>query len=142
MPRNNNCNHPNCDSGPCKMLTPQELEPTAEDRALAEVLVAEGWTQVSSKFRMIKKWKTPPPLIEEMIKDQYRGSWWANRMADRLKFMYDDLELRCAPADMCEERTLSVREFKAYKDLKNKPWRDTIKRHREEAKAAGRTPNL
>lgn len=142
MPIGKKCRHPNCDGGPCKALTPEELTPTEEDRALAERLVSEGWIQVSAKYRHLRRWKTPPPTLDEMIRPEHQNSYFAKRIKERFAFMYDDLELRCAPDDLVEERTLSPREFKAFKDLKNKPWRDMIKRHREEAKAAGREPNL
>lgn len=74
------CKHPNCDGGPCKSLTREELQPTAEDTALATQLVAEGWVQTSSKFRHIRRWAAPgAPRARDMIAPEFRDTAWGRR---------------------------------------------------------------
>lgn len=123
MPKNDACNHRRCGGEPCRMLTAEELKPEAADHELAKQLVAEGWLQTSAKYRMIRRWVHAPPKIEDMIKEEWARSWWADRLVEHYKSLFGgDLELRCAPLHMVETRTLSMREFRAFKIHKNRLW--------------------
>jgi hypothetical protein len=101
------------------MLTPEELEPTADDYLLADRLLADGWMQTSFKYRSLAKWKNPPPTIKDMVKDQYQGTWWGTRLSEREGFG-STFEMSLAPEYMVERRSLTVREFKAYRELMNR----------------------
>lgn len=121
MPRNNKCDHPNCYSGqPCKMLTPEELVPTDEDVVEAQQLIAEGgWFQTSSKFRMIMRWKAPPPTIAELINPAFAGTYFEQVALKRFQWgIVDEMAARMAPESMVEQRTLSLRVFKEWKRLR------------------------
>lgn len=125
MPRDTRCNHPNCEGGPCKALTDEELTPTSDDRTLAERLVAEGWMQVSAKYRHVRRWKVAPPTPEQLINPEYHNTYFGQQAMRHVRF--DEMELRCAPDHVVETRTLTVREFRAFKELKNREWRALIK---------------
>ena len=134
-PCNDRCDHPNCYGLPCKQLTDEELAPAPEDRALAEQLIAEGWTQVSAKYRILRRWAVPVPTPEELIRPEMIGTYFGKQLVRSAKMLGDETALRCAPCGhrLYEERTLTVREFKAYKDLQRAAWR------KEVARVVGRT---
>lgn len=130
MPRNDKCTHPRCDGGPCKALTDEELTPTTEDHELAERLLAEGWIQVSSKGRILRRWKPPgppPPIV--FLTPEILATRWGELAAaaiSRHVTSYSGLHqehdrlyqegVPCGvPNPLVEERTLTMREFKAYK---------------------------
>jgi hypothetical protein len=48
MPKLTACDHRRCCSGPCKMLSPEEIEPDAADVELGKRLVAEGRKSIST----------------------------------------------------------------------------------------------
>ena len=127
MPRNTICDHPNCEGLPCRALTDDELTPREEDDALARKLVSEGWIQVSAKYRMIRRWKNPPPPPEDLVNPAWHDTFFGRRAINILRHIGDENALRCAPDDMVEKRELSIREFKAYKNIKNAEWRALLR---------------
>jgi hypothetical protein len=135
MPRNVPCYHKACGYGSCKQLTEEELTPELADTETAQRLIAEGWITTSNKYRHARRWKVPPPTLEDIVRPEYHGTYFAERL--RRFFDMNDLELRVAPSDMVEERTLSVRELRAYKAIKNREWRELC--HRVYAKIKERT---
>lgn len=85
MPRDTDCDHPNCGYGPCKALTPEELTPSNEDVELAERLIAEGWIQTSAKYRHIRRWKPPgPPPAEALLAPEFHDTAWGRRALKKL----------------------------------------------------------
>lgn len=110
----------------------EEIEVLPEHKALAERLVTSGWIQISSKYRRIRRWKSTPS-IEEIIRPEYLHTYFAEQMKKWLNFHYDSASLRCAPDELVEELILSIPEFKAFRELKNKPWRDYLDRAKTEA---------
>lgn len=132
MPRNDKCNHHSCYGGPCKALTDEELTPTDEDRAFAQQLHDEGWIQVSSRYRVVRRWTPPgPPAAMDMIAPEFRDTRWGKLAAaviQRHVLSWNGLHQEHAslyaegipcgvPNPLVEERTLTMREFKAYKAI-------------------------
>ena len=122
MPRGGSCDHPNCDYGPCKQLTDEELEPTPEDRALAETLWAEGWHPVSNKYRSILRWKEKPPSPEEVVAKELHNTYWGRKAMGVYKMdVLSEWGVRMAPREMREERTLTMRQYRAFKQFLASP---------------------
>ena len=120
MPRNTSCDHPNCDGGPCKALTAEELAPGPDDVALAAELVAGGWVQVSAKHRILHRWKTPPPAITDLIAPAFRGTYFEQRASRMSNMLVGEGAMSIAPRELVEERVLSPREFKAFKNARRR----------------------
>lgn len=114
MPKNTLCNHKNCDGGPCKMLTPEELAPNPEDFVEAEQLVAEGWRSVSHKFRGIARFREPVPRIEEMVSADVLATFHGKRLAERWSKWSHFGDLRTNDAGV-ERRDLSVKLYRAFR---------------------------
>lgn len=104
----NDCNHPNCYGEPCKKLTPEELEATPDDLVIVDTVMRDGWQQVSAKYRLVMRWKAPPPKIADMIKPEYADTYFATQ----IRGYYD---LRMAPDDLTESMTLTPAQWKAFK---------------------------
>ncbi len=127
MPYEIKCSHKNCGGGPCKKLTPSEVIPTPEDRAYAELLLSQGWVQVSHKYCMLRRWKVPPPKPEQMLRPEFMNTYAGKEALRILRNLVDgDMFLRTAPNDLVEDKTLSVPEFKAYKEIQNREWRRAL----------------
>jgi hypothetical protein len=113
MPRDTLCNHRNCDGGPCKQLTPEELTPTPADLTFAEQLVAEGWLQVSAKHKLVARLPDDFPSADDLLRPEWHNTvhgdefrrWWAmhRRMAHR--------------SSMARTKTLTTKQFRAFKQL-------------------------
>lgn len=133
MPRNDACSHPACAGGPCRALRPDELQISPEDRALAEELVTGGWIQISHKYRELKRWHpdVTVPTPEEMVAPEWRGTYFGQQALRCVAGAVGEYALRMAPEEMVERRTLTVTQFKAFKALVNKPWRDAQNALRE-----------
>jgi len=145
MPRNDECNHPNCEGGPCKSLTREELTPTPADIELGDRLVAEGWIQTSSKYRHVRRWAKPgAPRAIDLITPEHRDTAWGRRAVRAIErhvtgsgalhseYPHYDVTLypqsgpprkpnsfefvdAVEPNPLVEEATLSPRQFAAYK---------------------------
>lgn len=127
-------------------MNPQiDIFPTAEDHAVAEKLHAEGWIQVSAKYRIIRRWAAAPPVAHSLIVPEMRDTAWGRRMAAAFKrwcasesalhrehaawdtTLYGEqdaprrtdapglLHPDVKPNPLIEERTLTIGEFKALK---------------------------
>lgn len=70
-PKNTPCEHRACRDGGCKMWDARTLEITPADRAMGEQLVAEGWRQVSAKYREVVMFKVSPPSASDIIRSEY-----------------------------------------------------------------------
>lgn len=114
MPKNDDCNHKNCDGGPCKMLTPEELEPSPEDLLEAEQLVKDGWRSVSAKFRGIARFTEPVPRIEDMVSAEVLATNHGKRLAERWSKWSHTWDLRTNDAGV-EHRDLSVKLYRAFR---------------------------
>lgn len=115
MPRNTKCNHLNCDGGPCKQLTPEELAPREEDRELGRRLADEGWVQASRKYRTIARLRDDFPRFDEVfsVREDYRGSTHEQEMRQR----WEHWRSICLSDNRyVEEKTLTVREMQAFRD--------------------------
>lgn len=90
-------------------LTPEELEPTPEDHALGAQLVAEGWKSVSNKYRTIRRWTEQPPSSDDMraVLVERFGKWAPHYVSTPC--------LRIPPPNTTEERTLTVRQYRAFR---------------------------
>lgn len=118
-PRGGSCNHRECISWGegCRQLTAEELEPTPEDRALAEELVRGGWRQISRKHRSVAR-----------VSPDYRAEDWiaAAGFPDELRLELIRAWRGCVHFIIrggvglaggkfpVEERSLTLREFRAY----------------------------
>lgn len=108
------CDHPRCDGGPCRQLTPEELEPTPEEALAARELVLDGWVSTSNKYRHIRRWKLPPPHHTEVTRTLLLNPALAP-WAETLPGKFWSPCIRTAPRELYEERTLSVRMFRAFR---------------------------
>lgn len=108
---------------PNGQLTAEEIEPTEEDTKLAKELIDQGFKQVSSKYRMLRRFKEtpaqPPPacflLDLAQIPKEMRGDLIV-RTDETLKSLYFK-SLRCAKQSDVLEVTLTVKQFRAFKLL-------------------------
>jgi len=114
MPIGGKCDHRNCDGGPCKMLTPDELEPEEEDLIDAAHWIAEGWHSTSVKYRNISKFKEPVPKIEDMVSPEVLATFHGRRLKDRWERNHSSDLRSCEGIDNLE---LTVKQYKAFKKL-------------------------
>lgn len=98
-----------------RRLTAEELTPTPEDRATGRRLVAEGYRQLSRKYRMVAR------LPESDLEPIELLAQLDSREAAHLRAMFNVQATECIlrwhtseEAGTC--RTLSVREFIAFRE--------------------------
>lgn len=117
MPRGGKCTHPECLSWGegCRQLTDEELTPTPEDVELGKQLVADGWYSVSTKYRAIRRWRTPPPAPEDVVRPEFADSFFGKIIIGRTRHWSWLSELRAAPEELTETRELTIRQWKAFK---------------------------
>lgn len=119
MPYNTMCDHRRCDGEPCKMLTPEELEPSPEDLAQAKVLIDGGWKSTSNRFRNVARFVIPQPDIKTMLTPEALTSYHGQRLVkhyNQLGSLWHGCDLRCGDEGV-EKMTLSVNVFRAFKKL-------------------------
>lgn len=96
-------------------LTAEELKPTDDDLAEAELLVAEGWKSTSNKFRMVRRWHPNNLTLEDMIHPEHletpEAQWWLTKAHGPSLRMAEHAGLRF------DSKTLTVRVFNAFKKL-------------------------
>lgn len=121
--RGGKCDHPRCTGGPCKMWREEDIVITATDEELAKTLIVEGWFGVSSKYRIILRWKTSPPLPEEILVKEHQDTYWGKLVMDLYREqVLSDWYLRSAPKEYVEERELTFPQYRAFKKLVNGGW--------------------
>ena len=116
MPKNNACDHYRCDGGPCRMLTPEEIEPSDEDVEEAKRLIQEGWHSTSNKFRAIARFTEPVPRASEMFSPEVLATHHGKRLQEMWDRNRHSTDLRTNAAGV-EHRQLTVRLFRAFKKL-------------------------
>lgn len=130
------CDHPRCLSHGkgCRMYTAAVLTPTDLDLIVAKRLHAEGWIQVSARYRTVRRWTPPgPPSALTMIAPEFRGTAWGRRALRAIeRDVLSDNALHAEHAGydatisdehagarplnpLIEERVLTPGEFKAFK---------------------------
>ncbi|MGN6103989.1 MAG: hypothetical protein ACTHU0_02695 [Kofleriaceae bacterium] len=110
------CTHRRCPYDRCHALTPEELEPSADDTALGEQLVAEGWISTSTKYRHLIRWRLLPPKFEDLIRPEQMGSYFIEQVREAYNARIGrEWALRMAPDALVERRTLTLRQFRAFK---------------------------
>lgn len=116
MPKNTDCDHRACCGEPCRMLTPEELEPGEEDIEYARKLIAEGWKSTSNKYRSVAKRRIPLTG-----KDIVRPEMWETEEGKRLIQNWDNgwagFYLRSPNHPDIEHIELSVKQYRAFKKL-------------------------
>lgn len=123
MPCGGSCEHDACwgSSTGCRKLTDLELEPDHEDLELARELVADDWRQVSSKFRIIRKLNNPIGDWRDLVRPELHALVEQATLPGLCYTGQDILRAWTRAAWMnkswVEERTLTVRQFKAFKKL-------------------------
>lgn len=118
MPRDNMCNHPNCEGEPCKQLTNAELTPGQEDLEYAKKLIDEGYRSISTKYRMVVKYTVPRPAGKEIIRPELLGTVHGEAFAK----LWDDQYswgMRLGGENITKLE-LTVRQFRAFKQLGGK----------------------
>ena len=116
MPYDIACNHKRCAGGLCKMLTPEEIEPSTDDIELGRRLVAEGWRSVSTKYRRVRRWvRVAPPLLE-VLSPEWREHPVFKTAAKRVDYsrkygLREDVE---GSPDV-ETLELTIKEWRAFK---------------------------
>ncbi len=114
MPKGGVCEHRRCDGGPCRMLTPEEIEPSEEDFEEAEALVAEGWYSTSNKGRRIARFTEPVPRIEWFVSAGHLATPHGRRLKKLWDGKWHPGDLRTNDAGI-ERRELSFKLFRAFK---------------------------
>jgi hypothetical protein len=127
--RGGKCDHPNCYGEPCKQWADEEFQPGPDDLELAKKLVDDGWMSVSSKYRRIVRWKEPPPDTLHLVNPELRNTYWGRlafallgrhlgvRMEHELQHEAHRMH-RPVNSGLVEERTLTLKEFMAFKKLR------------------------
>lgn len=111
MPKNAECWHRRCAGGPCRAFTDEELTPTDEDMEFARKVIADGYHQVSSKYRWLAK---PPrmPLFSDIIRPEHQDTHEGRALAR----MYQDYVRSRIRIDS-ETIEVTFRQFRAFKLL-------------------------
>jgi hypothetical protein len=118
-PEPRTCHHRACQPGPCRSLTPEQLAITDDDYAVARELVDGGFKSVSTKYRIVRRWKRALPRdLIDMILPEWRNHPVAVQLRDRMKYG-GDIYLRVDRGQMShvDERVLTLNQFRAFKKL-------------------------
>lgn len=127
MPRGGVCNHPNCDGGPCKQLTDDEIEPGPVDTSFAKNLKAEGWEAVSTKYRRIARWKLRL-RGEELVRPELHDFLSGRKAIEALTRMFSHLRDHLDDPYLTEVRELTLKQFRAFKRLERAEWQEYLRR--------------
>jgi hypothetical protein len=111
-----NCNHERCQPGPCKALRPEDIPPFEEDFAVARELIAQGFRSTSNKYRHVRRLKRRVASFHEVVRPEFHDHPVMGYIADRWG-MWESQVLRCGSLDDVEEKTLTVRQYRAFKLL-------------------------
>jgi hypothetical protein len=114
VPRGGRCLHPNCDSGPCKQLTDAELTPGPEDLAVAKQLIADGFEQVSAKYRRVARVPPDYPTAEDLIKPEMLHTPQGEELAD---WWRGHCRFQVPRSPDAEVRELTLKQFRAFQQL-------------------------
>lgn len=136
MPYHTTCNHRGCPEGDCQMLTPEELEPGAEDLELAARLVEEGYLSISRKYRMVARLTDKVPTAKDIIRPEMldtpigreMAKWWEGHQCYLLRMVASGAggdgcmtlphtRERISIVDLVEVRELTIKQFRAFKKL-------------------------
>lgn len=124
MPRGGKCDHRNCDGGPCKQLTDEELEPAEKDIATAQALIDEGWLSVSTRHRLVAKATDAMPTAEQLIRPEMFPTEFGGKLAEMWHYERIHLLRMLASGNtvgkdrgLVESKELTLREFRAFKKL-------------------------
>ena len=122
MPRNGSCNHRRCYGEPCKQLTAEELAIRPQDHEIAQLLIEQGWYQMSGRFRHLARF---PPGTTDIVQ------LWIDARGECNSSLHDEEHARKLGEKWCGsmwlsararmtpgcEMTVSLRVFRAYKKL-------------------------
>ncbi len=118
-------------------LTAEEIEPDADDVALAARLIEEGWRQTSARHRMLAR--TPPGISAvEALAEHSGDPKWARLLGEASAADY--FRRCCADRNPELSRTLTVRQFVAFKRILGDRAKDAYAFDKGAVAALGRLP--
>lgn len=103
----------------CGKLDDDELEPTDEDLKYAKELIDQGWQSTSNRYRNVARFIEPIPDIRDMVSAEVLATYHGRRLADAWKRAWHSSDLRLG-GEGVEQRTLTVKQFRAFKRLGGK----------------------
>jgi len=121
------CDHRKCQGDPkgCRMYRAEDVDPDEEAYAFARRLLAEGWVSVSTKYRHMRRWKSPPPRAHDILTDEALASSWGSMAMEALRRCFGtETELRQEPSGspLIEECEISIKQHAAYRAVRREKY--------------------
>lgn len=115
-PRGGPCNHRRCaDYGEgCRQLTDEELTASPEDEALVDQLIAEGYIQISAKYRTVAK--LPPPVhAHDLIRADALTTPAGKELASLWHSHHENWRSAVARQNTADHVQLTLRQYRYFK---------------------------